>query len=343
MGVDIGSASLKVIEVGRKGQQRTLENYGELELTVSESSLGRTGTFAFSDSEIARALKIVCEEAGIQTKEVNFALPDFGTFFTAFSLPVMSKEELSEAVRYESRPYIPLPLSDIVLDWTITSGEAGKTPVKVLVVAVPNEVIAQYQNISRIAQLTLKSLEPEVFALARSALDPQSEMAAILDIGARSTNCTIVEKGVIKSSHSFGIGSNELTHRLAKSLNIGYNEAKDLQIKNGLAVNRNIQVDGKASVRDILIPLVDSIVDESKKIFRDFYQEEGKEPRRIILAGGLAHLPGFKEYLYTEFKKDVEIANPFSRISYPPPLKTVLEEKGSSYAVALGAALKGFE
>jgi len=127
-----------------------------------------------------------------------------------------------------------------------------------------------------------------------------------------------------------------LTRVLSKSLNIGYNEAEELKKKYGI---RSLEM----PVGRILSPLVDLLAGEIEKISRNFYQTEGKNIERIIVAGGLALLSGLKEYLADWLKKPVEIANPFADILYPPVLGDVLKEMGPSYAIAVGMALRGLE
>ena len=134
------------------------------------------------------------------------------------------------------------------------------------------------------------------------------------------------------------MGSNELTELLAKSLNIDYNKAEKVKKEIGLKTEN-----GEERVREILTPLIDSIIDEGKKIFREFYKNEGREIDKIVLAGGTALLPGLTKYFQEELKKETIIANPFVGMSYPPALTRILEEMGPSYSVAVGLALKGFE
>ena len=358
LGIDIGTLYIKIVELKREGKKIVLENYGELGISYPEERLFRAfqkDTLLLSNQDIAKVIQSICQEAKIQTKEVNFSIPDFSSFFTTFKLPAMDREEINEAIKYEVRPYVPLPLSEITLDWLITEGEIGKTPLKILVVAIPNDLINQYQEIARILKLDLKSLEPEVFSMVRS-LKPLignenlasadkggKKIVTLVDIGARSTTYSILEQGILKISHSFNVGSNELTETLAKSLNIDYNKAEELKRKQGLVLEKSGFEGSQQDVREILLPFIDTIINEAKKIFRNFYQNEGKEIDRIILAGGLALLPGLKEYFATELVKEVIIANPFLNVSYPPILEETLKECGPSYVAAVGLALKGFE
>ncbi len=345
LGIDIGTSFIRVVELGRKGQGLKLENYGE----VKNSSFPKTpfrvfekNTLLLSDKEIARLIKLILKTTGIQTKIVNFSLPDFSSFFTNFELPPMSQKELAQAVKYEARSHIPLPLSEVVLDWLVIDGEVSdkpKTPLKILVVAIPNEVINQYQKIASFSQFQIKDLEAEVFALSRFLLKTEQKITGIVDIGARSSTCSILEKGILKTSHSFNISGNELTEVLSRSMGISYEKAEVLKKTEGL-----VEVEGREkNVREILQPLVDLILAEIKRIFDNFYQQENKRVEKIVLAGGTALMPGLKEYFSEELKKEVVIADPFSNITFPPILDETLKEMGPTYAIAVGLAMKGLE
>lgn len=348
LGIDVGTSSIRIIEIERRGRITKLGNYGEVKTSVVKETPFRSFTkdaLLISNKNVAKAIRSICKEAGIQTKEVNFSIPDFCSFFTTFKLPKMSKEELPQAIRYEVRPYVPLPLSEIILDWSIIEGEVSKTPLKILVAAVPNDIVNQYQEIAHLSNLKLKFLEPEAFSLARSlGVDKEGkETISLIDIGARTTACSIVDQGVLKTSHSFNIGGNELTEVIGKSLNIDYNKAEELKKKYGLISEPENLPEGIEDIRKILLPLTDSILEEIKKIFRNFYRDEGREVEKIILSGGLVFLPGLRDYFSAELRKEITIANPFLNISSPPVLIETFKKTGPFYAIAVGLALKGFE
>ena len=325
LGIDIGTSTIRVVELSRQKEAIQLDNYGEIKTDFLSKN-----TFLSSSQFLGAALKVILKEADIKTQTVNFSIPDFSSFFTNFELPPMPQEELEQAVRYEARSYIPLPLSEVTLDWQII-GER-----KILVVAIPNSVISQYQQIASFAGLKIKALEAEVFALARSLTQREENPLAVVDIGARSTTCSVFEKGILKISHSFNISGNEFTETLRKSLKIDYQKAEEL--KKGLGI---IGHEGKErEIREILLPLIDTIIFEVKKTFESFRFQEGKDVQKIILAGESALMLGLKEYFFEELNKAVEIANPFTDLVFPPILGETLKEMGSAYAIAVGLALK---
>jgi len=346
LGVDIGTSAIRLVELSRKKSNYFLSNYGEVSSSAFKKRPFRIfykNTVSLSNKEIAEAIKSILDEANITTREVSFAIPDFASFFTSFEIPAMDEDEIPQAIQYEVRPYVPLPVNEVALDWIVIAGQPFSTPLKVLVVAIPNDIIVQYQEIAQLAELELKTLESEVFALARTVKkglenrDDAKKILGLLDIGARSTTCSVIENGLLKSSHSFQLGGNELNEVVAKSLNIDYNRGEELKNKKGLVPK------DKEDIRKILTPLVDSILEEAKETFRHFFIEEGKEVEKIILAGGVSLMPGFKEYCSTSFGKPAIILDPFLNINCPKVLAKTLGEMGPSYAIAVGLALKGLE
>ncbi len=342
LGIDIGTSFIKIVELSGFGERKKLENYGEISSSALSKKPFKTfekNTLLLSNQEISKAILAILEEAKIRTKNVIFSIPDFSSFFTNFELPPMTGEELPQAVRYEARQHVPLPLGEVTLDWQLIEGkpsDPAKTKLKILLVAVPHEIINQYQEIAKLTNLKLLALEAEVFGLVRSLIGEDKRIISLVDIGAQSTTCSIIEKGILKISHSFDPSGNELTWQIAKSLNINYNQAEQFKKKYGL-------IPSEKNIREILLPLIDLILVEIEKIISDFYRAEREEVAKIILAGGTALLPGLKEYFFEKIGKEVEIANPFANIFYPPILEKTLKEMGPAYAIAVGMALRGFQ
>jgi type IV pilus assembly protein PilM len=336
LGIDIGTSLIKIVELSRSGERRKLENYGEISALALYEKPFRTfekSTLYLHSQEIAKAILAILTEAKIQTRKAYLSIPDFSTFYTSFWLPPMAAEELSEAVSFEARQHVPLPLSEVTLDWQIIEGSVQKeTAHKILLVAVPNEVIHQYQTIANLVKLEVSALEAEVFGLVRALIKDKS-IIGLLDIGAQSTTISIIKGGTLTVSHSFDIAGNEFTNQISKSLRIDYKEAGKLKKEQDLK--------NKGKLGEILKPIIDLILVEVEKISQNFYSSEREKIEKFILAGGTALLPGLKEYFSEKLNKEVEIANPFSDIFYPPILEKTLKKMGPAYAIAVGTALRG--
>ncbi|MFH1780693.1 MAG: type IV pilus assembly protein PilM [Candidatus Nealsonbacteria bacterium] len=345
LGIDIGTSAVKIVEMSRAGKRRKLDNYGEMRAEALYEKSFRTfekSTLSFSNREVVKALNAILKEAGFKTNKAFFSIPDFSTFFTIISLPAMTDEEIPQAVTYEAPQHIPLPLQSVTLDWQIVEREPGvsvaQETIKVLLVAVPKDVISQYQQIAQSAGLELLSMEAEVFSLLRALIGEaeKNQTICLVDLGARSTTINIIDNGILRVSHSFDTSGNDFTVVISKGLNISYAEAEILKKQHGLPAENN-------DSKEIMLPLIDLIVEEIKKIFASFFQAEGKEVKKIFLAGGSALMPGIIDYFMKNLSKPVEIANPFTSIYYPPILENTLKEMGPAYAIAIGAALRGLE
>lgn len=340
VGVDIGTSFLKVVELSQWGERVRLTNYGKLSAKSIYEKPFRTfekNTLTLSNKDVGRAIKGVLQETGIKTTKAVFSIPDFSSFFTHFELPPMTQEEIPGAVEFEARRHIPIPLSEVAFDWEIIKGKPGKDErLRILMVAVPNELIRQYRDIADLAGLELVSLEAEVFGLMRSTKDAIEEDAVLLmDMGAQSTTVNVVNRGVLYASHSIDVGGNELTNRIAKSLSVSYEEAETKKQQDGV----NLVFD---NIR-ILSPLIDVILLEVQKIIQNTKTETQLEPKRLILAGGSAKLPGLREYMGDGLGMETEMIDPFRNVFYPPMLEEVIRAMGPKYAVALGMALRGLE
>ncbi|MDP3982416.1 MAG: type IV pilus assembly protein PilM [bacterium] len=340
VGIDIGTSFLKVVELSRWGSSVRLLNYGELAAKSIYEKPFRTfekNTLMLSNKDVGRALKGVLQGAGIKTTKAVFSIPDFSSFFTHFELPPMTQEEITGAVEFEAHRHIPIPLSEVAYDWEITSGKPGRQePLRILLAAVPNELIYQYRDIATLAGLQLVALEAEIFGLIRSSKDMiEDEAVLLIDMGAQSTTVNLANKGSLTLSHSIDIGGNELTNRVSKALSISYEEAETKKQQEGvrLAVDRI----------SILTPLIDVILLEVQKIMQNIQTDMRIEPKRILLAGGSANLVGLQEYVQEGLGLKTEIVDPFRAIFYPPILESVIRSMSPAYAVSLGMALRGLE
>lgn len=342
LGIDIGTSTVRVVELEKHGEQEKLSNYAFVSLLpIYEKPRARLpkNTWLLSPTSIAKILKTVLQTAKIKTQKAVFSIPDFTTFFTSFSLPPMSKDEMAQAVKFEARRHVPLPLSEVTLDWVVTKGALADSKagnLEILLVVVPNSTINQYSKIAELCNLELSALEAEVFGLSRILIKDKKTTAALVEIGAQSTTCSIVNEGQIILSHSFDIAGNNFTERLSQALNLDYQAAEELKKQQGV-------LNGGQRTEEILTPLFDLMLSEIGKVVDSFFQQTGKEIETYILAGESALLPGLRQYFAQVLRKQVKLAQPFKDMVYPPTLEELLKKLGPGFAVATGMALKKLE
>mgnify|MGYP001574358751 FL=1 len=340
VGIDIGTTAVKVVEISRWGQGKTLENYGEIKSTSLYKDSFRTvekGNFLLSEHFISKAVRAVLDESRIKTKEAIFSVPDFSTFCVSFDLPPMTAKEVPQAVYYHAPQYIPLPITETTLDWRIISGEPGESQsmLKVFLVAVPNQIVQEYQRVAEKSGLELYAIEAEALSITRAFAKDKKKIICLIDIGAQSTTINVIDRGNLKKSYSFDFAGGQLTYAVSSILGLSNIEAEEIKNKQGL-------ISGE-SIAKTLYLLIDPLVFEVKKLLLEFFEREQKEIDEIYLTGGSSNLPGLKEYFAESLKKEVKIPNCFSDFLYPPILEKDLRKMSPSFSVAVGAALGGLE
>jgi type IV pilus assembly protein PilM len=342
LGIDIGAFSIKIIELSSFGKKKKLENYVKFNFPFKDSSfkMFHQENLTLLSENAAEILNALFKKVNIKEGKATFSLPDFSTFSTSFSLPPMMRTEVPQAIEFEARHHIPIPLSEVTFDWQIIEKKEmpPEVELKILLVAIPNKVLWNFQKMVNLTQIEMRGMEAEVFALIRSSI-PESlagKTVCLVDMGWRSTTVNIVENKTLKESHSFDISSNSMTKNLSADLKIDLETAEKLKIEHGLDPKEK-------DINKILLQQINSLALEIKKICDDFYREENRKVENVILAGGTATLFGLKEYLEAKLKREVQIADPFKNISFPSSLETRLKKIGPSFAVAVGAALMGIE
>lgn len=339
LGIDIGTSSIKVVELTKTGQNIELTNYvSYYRMRHQQTFPFQTTSFSFFEEDVAAKLRESLDAAGIKTKEANFALPGFSGFFTTIELPQMEPGEIREAVKYQSYKYIPLPLQEIEIDYEIIQDEnQNNNIVKVLVVAIPKDIIQKYQNLATLAGLNIRFLEIESFSDVRSLLWQSRETAAIVNIGDRATNIVVVDKGHIRVSDSLDFAGFHITKSLADGLNISFQRAEEIRKEKG--ITREIGT----LVSVPIFSVIDKIIFGLQKAISAYTSRNPwAKVQRIVLSGGIANTPGLCEYFSSKMNIKTEIGQPFNRIIYNPALQNTINEIGPSYSVAVGAALGGF-
>lgn len=344
LGVDIGTTSIKVAEVRNRGERPELVNYGILESSgylARENQALQTSSLKIFESEIVDLLKTVIREMGTSTKDVVASLPLFSAFISVLDFPRMETQEIEHAIVYQAKQYVPLPLSEVALDWLKVAefeDEKGFFHQKILLISVPQEQIKKYQAMFRAAGLTLRALEIESLSLTRIlGGDPTSTM--VVDVGSRSTSTVFLEKGKLVWAAQSDYGGASLTQALAASLSVNPLRAEELKKERGI-----LGTGPSYELSTIMIPFMDVILNEVKKA-QFLYAEQFpsvQKPERILLSGGGANLLGVEAYVERQFGLPTVKIAPFSRFVYPPEMEPLVGGLNPIMAIAFGLGIKEF-
>jgi type IV pilus assembly protein PilM len=334
VGLDIGSQSIKMIELTRDGNVVNLGASGII------SYRGVVPEAAKDEKELlplAEAIKKLRHEAQITATEVNLSLSESQVFTRNIKFPLLNDQEIASAVKWEAEQYIPIPVNEAVIQHQIIERKETAVPpeVKVLLVAVPRELVEKYLKVVQLANLTVVGVETELLALTRS-LAPLDKVALVLDFGATSTDIAIAKNGVLVFSRSVPTAGEALTRALAAGLGITPLQAEEYKKTYGLSGS---QLEGK--IGRILEPVIKLIAEEIKKAIQ-FYQteEQGEAPTNIIVSGGTSGMPELITSLSQLLGLEVVLGNPFLKINVAAEVRKNLQNFAPLYSVAVGLALR---
>lgn len=333
LGIDIGASTVKLVELEKDENRYILKNYGIYPLKIYSKQLGLEVN-RFANEEIAEIIRKVIKEADIDAKETFFSIPVYSSFSTLIDLPMMPKNELASAVSFEAKKYVPVPISDVILDWAVINSLNNQTSeVQILLVAVLKEAVDSFSQIARLAGLKLNSLEVETFSLSRSLVGNDKSGIILIDSGARSSNISIIDGGNIRVIYNFEVGGLKLTSEIAQHQNVSQEEAEKVKIEKWFQ-----QPDDFA--KNALGSFLNSVAGKVRTIADGYQKKYNRKLEKCILAGGSMRIPGAKEYFSRSLNMEVSFGNPFARMVYPEELKPILDDLSPMLAVAAGLAMR---
>ncbi len=356
LGVDIGNAGIKVVEFKNESGKPRLITYGYNDQAVNISQ-----NFSQEDEKkIIGLLKQILAKAQATTNKAVVGIPSFSVFSSVISLPMMNKKDLGQAVYWQAKKIVPIPLEEMTLDWKILNKaeieainekqkqekknknenekkeeQIDKKHLKILVAAAPKKLILKYVDLFKKANLELISLETENFALERALVGGEKEPVMIVDIGSATSDISIVENGIPVLSRSVDTGGGAITQAIMNSMHVDKKRAEQFKKDIGFSIGQ------QGNTPKVIEKAIAPIINEIKYSF-DLYGSKQSDQRieKIILTGGSSFLPNMPEYLSKLLNISVFIGDPWSRVIYPVELKSVLDNLAPRFSVAVGLAMR---
>ncbi len=352
IGLDIGSSSIKVVQLRKKKGRAILETYGEIALgPYAGVAVGQVTNLP--PDKIAEAIKDLIREANVTSLSAGVAIPFKSSLVTLMELPITDPKQLKEMIPLEARKYIPVPISEVTLDWWVIPKEASgeldfvepedeennrTTPVpktQILVVSIHNDALSAYSSIVQQAAINTGFFEIEMFSGTRSLLTGETTPTMVFDMGASSTKIYILERGIVKYTHIINKGSQDITLSISRGLNLTFDRAEHIKRSLGTGV-----VSDEKNVFDIISLTLDYIFSEANSVILSYQRKFNKPLGKVILVGGGCAMKGVFELARANFQTPVELGSPFAKIETPAFMEDVLKTTGLEFDVAIGVALR---
>ncbi len=347
LGVDVGSSSLKVVQLRKKHGTIVLETYGELAL----GPYGKVGVGQATNlpaDVIGKTLTDLLREANVTTTDCGVSIPSSRSLLIFIELPYRDNpKEQKTIIELEARKYIPIPVDEVHLDWFILpdtteevqkkqASEKQKT-VNVLIVAVHNNELKLLESVVQAAGLAATFYEIEIFSTIRAVIDEPMKPVMVIDVGAASTKVYVVEQSVVAVSHSIPHGGQDVTRSLSTAAGIDTTKAEVLKKKEGLSGAKDDA--HRIAIEDIY----SQIFSDAKRVLSQFEAAHNRPVSSIILTGGGGVTKGLGDYAQSFFSVETHVADSFAKTQAPEFIRPVLKEIGPEFSVAVGIALRKLE
>jgi len=380
LGIDVGTSSIKVVQLSKERNRVKLDTYGQLETYAYAERFNdaiQTSSLKMLDSQVADLIKKLLRESKAVSRDVTMSIPIFSSFSTVIEIPPIPEKELERAIPFEARQYVPIPLAEVVLDWTIMKAkeepkvEKPKEKEKKDEEKKAEEAKAEEKKAAekkeeeeRGREITAPRLQILLTAVPKEVITKYNRIAKLAGLNLRG-----LEVETAASVRSI-LGNDKSTVLLmdfgARSTNInviyngypvmshsidtaGFDLTKVLSQGMGVSLRRAEDLKkerglkaglAEAEMISIMTPLVDKIFTETERIVNIYVRRTGKRLDRVVILGGGALLPGVEEYVSLRLGLPAVTGNSFARVIYPPILEPMIKEIGPMFSVAVGLGMR---
>jgi len=282
LGLDIGSSSIKVVEMsfGRTSDY-AITNYGQILIPNHEDLVTPL-------NELISQMKIKANQA------VATAISGREVIVRYISMPAAGNEDLPKAVQFEADKYIPYDLQEVILDSQRLDEEAlgmsNTGEMKVLLVAAKRSLIEQRIQLLEAVKLSPMVIDVDSFALGnafelKTVLSPRAEVegkvVALIDIGSTKTNINIMIGNTSFFTREIYLAGNEFTEEIQKRQEIPPEEAEGYKKDPGIYA---------LEIQEAVASVVDDLANEINLSFDYFEGQFEREVEEIYLSGGGSQL-----------------------------------------------------
>lgn len=354
IGLDIGTQSVKMVQLKPAGKGWQLVNYGIQEL--SDEAVEDIDP-DLKPSVVAEALKKLYKASKVSGSNVVTAVSGDAVIVRYIKVPFMTKDEVSNVISYEAEQHIPLPIDQVVIDFHILGeiDEDNQKKLEVLLVAAKEEFVDEHIKMLKSAKLNPVTIDVDSFAMENAWEfnygDEKGETVALVNIGAKTTTVNVVEDGVSHLTRDFAVAGNQFTKEIQKEFNLTFAQAEELKRQQGQVNVESDEIlltrmpdkdDRSMRVSESVTPVLNKMLSEFRRSF-DFYENSIKRRpvSKVVLSGGGARLRNIEKFFADKLGLPVEVGNPFKRIDVAKGLDAeAVQAAAPSLMVSVGLAMR---
>ena len=191
IGLDIGSSSIRAVEARRGKDDHTLINFGQVPLPPGAVQ----GGVVQDPAAVTAALKQLWAASKFGTRQVSLGVTNPQLVVREMSVSNLPAKELHKSLPFQVRDMLPLAVDRSLLDFHPLEEPGDNPTVRGLLIAMPKEAVIVVVDAVEKAGLHVAGVDLASFALLRAASRLDSQVEAIVDIGAQVTSVVVHADG----------------------------------------------------------------------------------------------------------------------------------------------------
>ena len=333
IGLDVGTHSVKAVELTQYGNELVVTAYGQNEI-VSEGSKADT-------------IVDLLQGQQFRTRRVVTAVSGKSVIVRYLTMIQMSDSDLRNAIKFEADKYIPFDVEEVVLDAQrlenaggMEGGGLNENEMRVLLVAVKRSLIEEHVSLIQSIGLDPDIIDVDAFALGncyelRALMSPGLEdddrAVALIDVGANKTNINVLRGGISYFTREIYLAGDDFTSAVSKRLGCELHQAELVKRDPG---------DNVEALRDAVLPSIDDLGNEIHLSFDYFENQFDRPVDDVLLSGGGAQLPLAEETFEKIFEKRTRYWDPTESLKIDSDTVDVdaLKSNAGQVAIAVGLA-----
>ena len=336
VGIDIGSSSVKVVQLKDNKGSFQLQNVGIFP-SPPEAIVDNT---LMDSSSIATVIKNLVASLDIKIKDVVCSISGNSVIIRKIVLPAMPQEDLEDQILWEAEQYIPFDINDVNMDFQILSPDShDPSKMNVLLVASKKDIINDYVAVFSEAGMRLSVVDVDSFAVQNAFEanhDYSSEdVIALVNIGASVMNINVIKDSITLFTRDVQMGGNLYSEEIQKQIGLS---SEDAEIGKLLAVESMNE-----PLRNVILKVNETITQEIGRSL-DYYNSTASDERisRVFVSGGCSKVYNLINTIAEKNSLPVEKLNPFAKLKYNEKDfdPEYLEEIAPFMAVPVGLAIR---
>ncbi len=352
LGIDIGTYSIKVVEISTTSKNFYINRFIEQPLGQSLN--------ADHDLEILEFLRNLLKEYDPNQTQYCFALKQDDISSRLKVFPFKERQKILKSIAFELEEDIPFQPDNAVYDGKIRRVLGNQA--EVLACAARKETVAETLQKLKDIGITPNILSSEGFALSNifenwheappalpsvvpmdeSETKPVKKLWALLNLGHSHTVVNYYEGSLLLHSRAISWGGRQLADTISKKYDLPFNEAiKELQSKGFILTVKKGATPEQAAFSDVIASGLQDLIRDLRLSMVEMKSEHNAEIDACYMCGGVSQLQNLGPFLTQMLEVSVNRMNPLNQINNVLFEKTAHAEVVS--LVALGLAFEGLK